>query len=142
MVGLEAHASKPTGTYSGGNRRKLSLAVAMIGNPGLLFLDEPTTGVDPGARRTESETVLEPGSTLLLYTDGLVERRDQVFDVGVERLADELVAVRDRPLEAACDELIDRMLPEGTEDDVALVAVRLRGIAHAPCRRPLSRGRR
>ena len=71
----------------------------------------------------------------------------------MERLADELVAVRDRPLEAACDELIDRMLPEGTEDDVALVAVRLRGQpttgrgpallpARAPCRRPLSRGRR
>src|SRR5699024_1900237 len=51
MVGLEAHASKATETYSGGNRRKLSLAVAMIGNPALLFLDEPTTGVDPSARR-------------------------------------------------------------------------------------------
>ena len=83
-------------------------------------------GVDPGARRTESEALLEPGWTLLLYTDGLVERRDQFFDVGVERLAGELVAVRDRPLEAACDELIERMLPEGAEDDVALVAVRLR----------------
>ncbi|MGR6967963.1 SpoIIE family protein phosphatase [Geodermatophilus sp. URMC 61] len=84
-------------------------------------------GVDPAARRTESEAVLEPGSTLLLYTDGLVERRDQVFDVGVDRLAAELVAVRDRPLEAACDELIGRMLPQAAEDDVALVAVRLRG---------------
>jgi serine phosphatase RsbU (regulator of sigma subunit) len=83
-------------------------------------------GVDPRARRTESEALLEPGWTLLLYTDGLVERRDQFFDVGVERLAGELVAVRDRPLEAACDELIERMLPEGAEDDVALVAVRLR----------------
>src|SRR5690606_33135914 len=50
-VGLEAPASKATETYSGGNRRKLSLAVAMIGNPDLLFLDEPTTGVDPSARR-------------------------------------------------------------------------------------------
>jgi two-component system, chemotaxis family, sensor kinase Cph1 len=45
----------------------------------------------------------------------------------VTRLADELVAVRERPLQAACDELIGRMLPEGAEDDVALVAVRLRG---------------
>jgi light-regulated signal transduction histidine kinase (bacteriophytochrome) len=84
-------------------------------------------GVDPAARRTESKAVLEPGSTLLLYTDGLVERRDQGFDIGVERLAGELVAVRDRPLEAACGELIGRLLPEGAEDDVALVAVRLRG---------------
>jgi two-component system, chemotaxis family, sensor kinase Cph1 len=98
---------------------------------GVLTLTTPRAelllGVDPGARRTESEAVLEPGSTLLLYTDGLVERRDQVFDVGVERLAAELVAVRDRPLEAACDELLRRMLPHGAEDDVALVAVRLRG---------------
>ncbi|WNV76804.1 SpoIIE family protein phosphatase [Geodermatophilus sp. DSM 44513] len=82
-------------------------------------------GVDPGARRTESEVHLRPGSTLLLYTDGLVERRDQVFDVGVQRLTGELAAVRGRPLEEACDELIARMLPEGAEDDVAVVAVRL-----------------
>ncbi|SDO13157.1 SpoIIE family protein phosphatase [Geodermatophilus sp. DSM 45219] len=84
-------------------------------------------GVDPGARRTESEARLEPGATLLLYTDGLVERRDQVFDLGVQRLAGELDAVRDRPLDCVCDELVGRMLPEGAEDDVAMVAVRLRG---------------
>ncbi|HYF45397.1 MAG TPA: PP2C family protein-serine/threonine phosphatase, partial [Acidimicrobiales bacterium] len=98
---------------------------------GVLLLTTPRAelllGVDPAARRTESKAVLEPGSTLLLYTDGLVERRDQGFDIGVERLAGELVAVRDRPLEAACGELIGRLLPEGAEDDVALVAVRLRG---------------
>jgi chemotaxis family two-component system sensor kinase Cph1 len=98
---------------------------------GVLTLTTPRAelllGVDPAARRTESEALLEPGSTLLLYTDGLVERRDQVFDIGVERLAGELVAVRDRPLEAASDELIGRMLRDGAEDDVALVAVRLRG---------------
>ncbi|SHN49742.1 Bacteriophytochrome (light-regulated signal transduction histidine kinase) [Geodermatophilus obscurus] len=98
---------------------------------GVLTLTTPRAelllGVDPAARRTESEALLEPGSTLLLYTDGLVERRDQVFDLGVARLAGELVAVRDRPLEAASDELIGRMLRDGAEDDVALVAVRLRG---------------
>jgi two-component system, chemotaxis family, sensor kinase Cph1 len=97
---------------------------------GVLTLTTPRAelllGVDPAARRTESEALLEPGSTLLLYTDGLVERRDRGFDEGVQQLAEELVAVRDRPLEAACDELIGRMLPQGAEDDVALVAVRLR----------------
>ncbi|TFV64492.1 GAF domain-containing protein [Geodermatophilus sp. DF01-2] len=84
-------------------------------------------GVDPAVRRTESEALLEPGSTLLLYTDGLVERRDQVFDVGVQRLAGELAALRARPVEDLCDDVLDRMLPQGAEDDVALVAVRLRG---------------
>ncbi|OTF75870.1 ABC transporter sub-family A-like protein [Euroglyphus maynei] len=51
MVDLQNHASKRTETYSGGNRRKLSIAVSLIGNPRLLFLDEPTAGVDPSARR-------------------------------------------------------------------------------------------
>lgn len=39
------------GTYSGGNKRKLSVAIALIGNPPIVFLDEPSTGMDPKARR-------------------------------------------------------------------------------------------
>jgi two-component system, chemotaxis family, sensor kinase Cph1 len=89
--------------------------------PGLLL------GVRRGAARPESEVLLVPGSTLLLYTDGLVERRDQLFDDGVARLRGELSALRDRPLGEVCAELVDRLLPEGAEDDVALVAVRVRG---------------
>eukprot|EP01041_Mallomonas_annulata_P006632 gene6631-13438_t len=50
-VGLKKHAHRPCGTYSGGNKRKLSLAVALIGDPKVLFLDEPSTGMDPEARR-------------------------------------------------------------------------------------------
>lgn len=50
-VGLLPFASKPCGTYSGGNKRKLSLAVALIGDPKILLLDEPSTGMDPQARR-------------------------------------------------------------------------------------------
>jgi len=51
MVDLQKHADKCTETYSGGNKRKLSLAMALIGSPSIVFLDEPTTGVDPTARR-------------------------------------------------------------------------------------------
>lgn len=51
LVDLQNHALKPSGTYSGGNKRKLSIALAMIGNPRLVLLDEPTAGVDPAARR-------------------------------------------------------------------------------------------
>jgi light-regulated signal transduction histidine kinase (bacteriophytochrome) len=93
--------------------------------PGLLL------GVAPGATRPEVETVLERGSTLVLYTDGLVERRDQVFDDGVQRLAAALAEYRQLPVEAVCDALLHRLLPERAEDDVALVAVRL-----APPERP------
>ncbi len=44
-------ADKPAGTYSGGNKRKLSVGIALIGNPPIVFLDEPSTGMDPQARR-------------------------------------------------------------------------------------------
>jgi ABC-type multidrug transport system ATPase subunit len=48
---LQNHAHKLAHTLSGGNKRKLSVAIALIGSPQLVFLDEPSTGVDPGARR-------------------------------------------------------------------------------------------
>ena len=48
---LTRHADKCTKTYSGGNKRKLSLAAAMMGDPKIIFLDEPSTGMDPQARR-------------------------------------------------------------------------------------------
>eukprot|EP00048_Salpingoeca_helianthica_P013325 m.199375 g.199375 ORF g.199375 m.199375 type:complete len:1762 (-) comp15490_c4_seq21:19-5304(-) len=50
-LSLEKHADKHSRTYSGGNKRKLSTAIALIGDPAIVFLDEPTTGMDPGARR-------------------------------------------------------------------------------------------
>ncbi|XP_074643630.1 phospholipid-transporting ATPase ABCA1-like [Tubulanus polymorphus] len=50
-MGLTQYADKLAGDYSGGNKRKLSTAIALIGNPAIVFLDEPTTGMDPKARR-------------------------------------------------------------------------------------------
>eukprot|EP00794_Sanderia_malayensis_P008047 gene8047-8909_t len=51
MMDLTLYADKICGDYSGGNKRKLSTSIAFLGNPQLIFLDEPTTGMDPGARR-------------------------------------------------------------------------------------------
>lgn len=48
---LEKFADVPAGTYSGGNKRKLSVAIALIGNPRIVMLDEPSSGMDPSARR-------------------------------------------------------------------------------------------
>ncbi len=82
-------------------------------------------GVDPAAVRRESVVVLDHGSTVLLYTDGLVERRDSDLDAGVARLRDALTDLADRPLGELLDELIERLVQGRPDDDVALVAVRL-----------------
>ena len=82
-------------------------------------------GVDDSTRRREFEVTLDPGSTLVLYTDGLVERRDQDLDAGLDRLRAALEELAGRDLDDLCDELLDRMLPGESDDDVALVAVRL-----------------
>ncbi|KAF7237113.1 ATP-binding cassette sub-family A member 2 [Varanus komodoensis] len=50
-LGLVQYADRPAGRYSGGNKRKLSTAIALIGAPPVIFLDEPTTGMDPRAKR-------------------------------------------------------------------------------------------
>ena len=80
-------------------------------------------GVDPTAVRRESTVPLRPGAVVLLYTDGLVERRDCDVDAGVDRLRRHLAALADRPLEQLADELLVRMLPATPGDDVALVAI-------------------
>eukprot|EP00490_Sorites_sp_Unknown_P004121 CAMPEP_0114657178 /NCGR_PEP_ID=MMETSP0191-20121206/13463_1 /TAXON_ID=126664 /ORGANISM="Sorites sp." /LENGTH=113 /DNA_ID=CAMNT_0001875891 /DNA_START=1565 /DNA_END=1903 /DNA_ORIENTATION=+ len=50
-IGLTEYADKPSKGYSGGNKRKLSVGMALIGNPSIVFLDEPSTGIDPGSKR-------------------------------------------------------------------------------------------
>lgn len=78
------------------------------------------------APRRETEVDLPDGALLLLYTDGLVERRGEVLDVGLERLRDALAELgTDRPLEELADGLLRRQLLGWTEDDVALVLVRI-----------------
>ncbi|CCH86787.1 Putative PAS/PAC sensor protein (fragment) [Modestobacter italicus] len=82
-------------------------------------------GVDSTVHRTESVVTLDRGSTVLLYTDGLIERRDADLDTGLHRLRTHLAALADLPLQQLCDELIARLVDGKPEDDVALVAVRL-----------------
>jgi PAS domain S-box-containing protein len=81
-------------------------------------------GVDAAARRTDHTAELDDGSTLLLVTDGLVERRDADLDQGLAALQEALRDLGTVPLEELCDTLLARMLPEDATDDVALVAVR------------------
>lgn len=75
-------ARKPMATYSGGMRRRLDLAMTLVGGPSVIFLDEPTTGLDPRSRRTMWQIVRElvaDGVTIFLTTQYL-EEADQLAD--------------------------------------------------------------
>jgi serine phosphatase RsbU (regulator of sigma subunit) len=82
-------------------------------------------GVDPAAERPESVIDLPPGTTVLLYTDGLVERRGSSLDEGMARLAGHLRELAGAPLDRLCDAVLERILDGTPQDDVALVAVRV-----------------
>lgn len=82
-------------------------------------------GITLATQRTETTAVLEAGSTVFLYTDGLVERRDRPMREGQAVLVSALESVADRELEDLCDEMLVRMLPPTRQDDIAIVAVRL-----------------
>jgi ABC-2 type transport system ATP-binding protein len=85
-VGLSQAAERRVGTYSGGMRRRLDLAMALIHAPEVLFLDEPTTGLDPTSRTTlwdEVRRLRDEGTTVFLTTQYL-EEADQLADrVGI-----------------------------------------------------------
>jgi ABC-2 type transport system ATP-binding protein len=81
-VGLTAAADRRVGTYSGGMRRRLDLALSLIHQPTVLFLDEPTTGLDPMSRITLWEEVrrLNSEGTTVLLTTQYLEEADQLAD--------------------------------------------------------------
>jgi len=100
---------RPAVTYSGGQRRRLDLAMTLIGRPRIVFLDEPTTGLDPRSRRTVWRIVrdlVDGGTTILLTTHYLEE---------ADRLADR-VALLDhgRLVAEGTPEELKRLIPGGT----------------------------
>ena len=89
LVGLEEKRDTRARRLSGGQRRRLDLGLALVGDPELIFLDEPTTGFDPGARRRAWETIRSLralGKTILLTTHYLDE---------VEQLAGRVAVLRE-----------------------------------------------
>ncbi|MGY1825367.1 MULTISPECIES: SpoIIE family protein phosphatase [unclassified Blastococcus] len=81
-------------------------------------------GIDPDAPRSDQTAELPDGHTLLLVTDGLVERRDIDLDEGLERLREALRDLGGMPLEELLDVVLGRLVPDAGADDVAIVAVR------------------
>jgi ABC-2 type transport system ATP-binding protein len=89
LIGLEEKRNDRVRRLSGGQRRRLDLGLALVGDPELIFLDEPTTGFDPAARRRAWETIRSLsalGKTILLTTHYLDE---------VEQLADRVAVLRE-----------------------------------------------
>lgn len=87
LFDLKKAAKRPVKTYSGGMRRKLDLAMSMVASPPILFLDEPTTGLDPRSRMAMWETIeqlAQNGITILLTTQYMDE---------ADRLADNIVVI-------------------------------------------------
>src|SRR5215475_936939 len=79
---LVESADKPVSTYSGGMRRRLDLAMTLVGNPRVIFLDEPTTGLDPRSRRTMWQIIrdLVAGGVTILLTTQYLDEADELAD--------------------------------------------------------------
>ena len=135
---LAESAQKLVATYSGGMRRKLDLAMTLVGNPQIIFLDEPTTGLDPRSRRTMLEIIRElvaDGVTIFLTTKYLDEAdrladRIAVLDQGrvvAQGTPNELKHqipgshVRFRFTDVAEFDAAMRVLPDATRDDEDLI---------------------
>jgi ABC-2 type transport system ATP-binding protein len=82
QFGLAEAATRPVRTYSGGMRRRLDLAASLIAAPPILFLDEPTAGLDPESRNTAWEVIrgLVGAGTTVLLTTQYIEEADQLAD--------------------------------------------------------------
>ena len=147
-VGLSEAARRRVATYSGGMRRRLDLAMALIHEPEVLFLDEPTTGLDPTSRATLWDEVrrLKADGTTVFLTTQYLEEADQLADrVGI--IADGLIVAEGTPAAlkaeiglphldisfAECSDLVQarelllgfgelRPAPEGVDVSVAVAA--------------------
>ena len=98
------------------------------GSPSLLTATsiDPPLGVRAGVVRHDHTRTLAAGSVMLLYTDGLIERRDRSIDDGIQELLNLAAALQGHNLDDLLDELLTQLISEAAVgDDVALIAVRI-----------------
>jgi ABC-2 type transport system ATP-binding protein len=125
---LTGAATRAVKTYSGGMRRRLDLAASLIGYPSVLFLDEPTTGLDPNARAMTWDIVRElaaEGTTLLLTTQYLDEADQLAKRIAV--IDDGRVIAEGTPAQLKASiggEHLDVILAAGSDVEAAIIAVK------------------
>jgi serine phosphatase RsbU (regulator of sigma subunit)/PAS domain-containing protein len=85
---------------------------------------ERLLGAEMSRARTDHTVLLNPGDTVVFYTDGLIEQGRTGIDEGIARLTVHLAGLADLPLEKICDQLLDRIAPGRADDDIAILAVR------------------
>ncbi|EWZ02899.1 hypothetical protein FOYG_02113 [Fusarium oxysporum NRRL 32931] len=123
-VGLEAFVNTLAPHLSGGNKRKLSLGIALVGNPSVILLDEPSSGLDAAAKRTMWRTLesLSPGRSILLTTHSMEEADALASQAGI--LARHMLAVGDvDTLRRRFDDslyvhLVSRSAPHSTPEEM------------------------
>jgi ABC-2 type transport system ATP-binding protein len=116
LVGLNEKRDAPVKTLSGGQKRRLDLGIALVGDPDLVFLDEPTTGFDPGARRNAWELIRslrELGKTVLLTTHYLDEAQQLADRVAVLRAGEIVLMGKPSELTGASAKAEIRYLRDG-----------------------------
>ena len=137
-LGLAEHVDRPVRQLSGGLRRRVELARGLLSRPGVLFLDEPTTGLDPGARAvlwSELRALQQSGDTTLFLTTHSMEEADALCD-GIAILDGGRVVARGAPeaLKTALGgDVVTLLLEHPERAEVALAALPgVSGVAREP----------
>ncbi|KAF2971036.1 hypothetical protein GQX73_g2625 [Xylaria multiplex] len=126
-VGLEAFATRMAHALSGGNKRKLSLGIALMGNPSVVLLDEPSSGLDAAAKRIMWKTLgsIVPGRSILLTTHSMEEADALASRAGI--LAKRMLAIgtidnlRERFGDAIHVHLVSKTAPHSTDEEMDLM---------------------
>ncbi len=141
LVGLESKRDARTKTLSGGQKRRLDLGIALVGDPDLVFLDEPTTGFDPAARRAAWDMIRSLralGKTVLLTTHYLDE---------AEQLADRVAVMREgvivrvgTPRELTTTDLEVEIRYRRGDEDIVITTTEPTRVLHELTAEALARG--